>query len=138
MPDCPFVVAQSVIDVALLFVSRFFLDKVLFKGGHLFFAEQRGTGTAPQVPHGIEPNLPFGGAGGGKISKAGKLVEPLHQISAAEFNIIKTQRFIRAILIHRNTAMVEQIAIVGLVDAAFGKQKAGMALQFFTVQKTDL
>ena len=82
---------QGIIYVARLFVGRLIFNKIVLEGGHLFFSKKRRTGTAPQVPHGVQAFLFFRGIIGGIKTLPGQAMKFLHQRPSGIFRMIELQ-----------------------------------------------
>ncbi len=113
-------------------------QKVAFKCRHLFLAEQGGLRRAPQKPHGIHAILFLLRIMGGVIALPGQAVHPVQEGFAGKRLPVDVERPERTVLVHGDTAVIQQIAVVNQVDAAFGIKKADMLLQFFAVGEGKL
>ena len=104
-------------------------NKVSLKGCDLVFAAQRGMGAAPQVPHQIQRVFAFfrmAGRVGGDPDNVVILIQhgTAGILFAVDGGLMKS-----TVLIHRDTAMIEQIAVVDLIDGAVVQQEFKVALQ---------
>ena len=94
-------------------------------------AERGGVTSAPEEPQEVLAELAFRGAFPRVVTRTGGCFAPVHQRFAGQLLAAERELQELALVVHGDTAMVEQIAVEALVQPAFGVQETDMALQFF-------
>ena len=109
-------------------------DEISFKGRHFILAEYRRLRTRPDIPEGIAPFSAFFLILR-VISLAGIGFQHLVKLFAAAELAVHIDLFEISVLVHRHTAMIEQVGIKNLIHAALGKQEAHMLLELLAMNK---
>ena len=110
-------------------MGLFVRNKIVLKGGHFILAEHWGLGTAPQVPHQIHGPLLLHRALRHKICVLHLIVEVIHQASAGIDGVARHNAVEIAVRPHGDTAVVQQIGIVALVNSPVGVEEFHMLVQ---------
>ena len=123
-----FLIIPCIIGVLYLGVGGSVFDIQPLEGGHGAAAIQGRQLAAPQIPQEILSALAGGAALGGEVAPAGALVAIVHEGAARVGVALEPLHSEGAFLSHRHSAVVEQVAVLDVVDTALGVQELDVLL----------
>ena len=132
------IVTQLIVGVLLLLVRLLVSYQIPLEGGHLVLAKDRRLGPRPDIVHIILTLQPLGFVLCGKVSLSRIGLEYIIESPASIVLSVETHRKEFPVLIHRYTAVIEQIVIIYPVHASLGIKESHMALQLLAAHKGAL
>mgnify|MGYP007115059531 FL=1 len=123
-----FLIIPCIIGVLYLGVGGSVFDIQPLEGGHGAAAIQGRELAAPQIPQEILSALAGGAALGGEVAPAGALVTVVHEGAARVGVALESLHSEGAFLSHRHSAVIEQVAVLDVVDTALGVQELDVLL----------
>ncbi len=114
-------------------MGRLIFHKIIFKGGHLVFSEDRRLRAAPQIPHEIPAFLLLRIVLRQEIGLFHPLVDQIQQRLTGIGHPVDHQLLKGTILSHGDAAVVQQIGIRTFIHAPMAVDKLDVAVEQLAV-----
>ena len=127
------VLIERVIRVLRLRPGLFVGDEAAFEGGHAIPAEDRAVAPGPEEPEQVHAQLALGRAGFVVIGLARRGIGKVEEVLSGALGTVELEREQLSVRREGNAAVKEQVAVMDLIEASLGIEKADMLLQLFAV-----
>ena len=125
--DHLFLLQQAVVRVLRLLMRRLVRDKIALKRRHFCFSEHRGILVFPDKPQDIQSLFLLPGINR-VVPFSRVILQHIVERLAGIFFSVHIYSGKGSVLVHRHTAVVEQVPVVDLVQAALCEQKTDVTL----------
>ena len=122
---------KGIVSVVILCMKRLVRKKSALEESHFVLAVERRNSSAPEIPHEVAGVLLLRAAA--EICLIRKLAQLVKQSLARVLHALYADALEPALIVHRYTAVKQQIIVAGLVHSALCVYETDMPLQLFAV-----